>query len=93
MEFLRELTELSISELYHHPDDTKWIGQHLTDEVIIWWRLIRHKIKNVNDFKEEFTDKYWGQYTQEHIRYTLEYGHYRRKENLSMVQYMERSIL
>lgn len=91
MEFLRELTELQ--ERYHLKEDTAWIGRHLTDEAKIWWRIVKHKVNDFEEFREKFTDKYWSEYIQEQIRDRLEYGYYTRKGNFSMVQYMERSIL
>ena len=66
MEFLKELSE--IQELYYPTDNIKWIGRHLELDAGIWWRVIRNQISNFEEFKEAFSQKYWGQERQDSIR-------------------------
>lgn len=91
MEFLQELRE--VKETYYPSEDIRWIGRHLIDEARIWWRMVRHQVHDFAQFEEKFTDKYWGEHTQESIRDRLEYGRYNRDRHISMVSYMERMIL
>ena len=73
MEFLKELSELQ--EMYYPTDNIKQIGRHLEmDASGIWWRVIRNQISTFDEFKEAFTQKYWGQERQDNIRDHLEYG-------------------
>ena len=71
MEFLKELSE--VQELYYPTDNIKWIGRHLELDAGIWWRVIRSQISNFEEFKEAFSQKYWGQERQDGIRDHLEY--------------------
>ena len=89
MEFLRELSEL---QSIYYPGDVKWIGRHLEADTAIWWRVVRDRITNFDEFKELFTQKYWGQEKQDAIRDNLEYGRYNWNGSLSAVQYMERKL-
>lgn len=91
MEFLNELRE--IKEIFHQTEDTKWIGRHLVEEAMVWWRIVRNKINNFAEFEERFMEKYWGPHVQEGIRDRLEYGRYRPNGKMRMVQYMETQIL
>lgn len=91
MEFLKELTELY--ETYYVDDNTKWIGNHLTEEAAIWWRIVRGQVNTYDEFREVFIEKYWGQVQQEKVRDRLEYGKYHRDQGKSMIQYMEHSVL
>ena len=58
MEFLKELSELQ--ETYYPTDNIKWIGRHLEMDAGIWWRVIRNQIATFEEFREAFTQKYWG---------------------------------
>ena len=74
MEFLKELSE--IQNMFYRSDDVKWIGRHLEADAAIWWRVIRDQINNFEEFKDIFTQKYWGEEKQDAIRDSLEYGRY-----------------
>lgn len=91
MEFLKELTE--VYETYYKDENTKWIGGHLVEEASTWWKIIRDRVNNFEQFKELFTDKYWGPMEQEKARDYLEYGKYRHGTGISMIQYMEKCVL
>lgn len=91
MEFLKELIE--IKDTYYQNEDTRWIGRHLTGEAAIWWRIVKENINNFDDFRDAFTEKYWGVVQQERVRDQLEYGKYVSTGRLSMIQYMERKVL
>ena len=91
MEFLKELSELQ--NVYYPTDNVKWIGSHLEADAAICWRIIRDQITKFEEFKDIFTQKYWGQEKQDAIRDSLEYGRYNWKGSLSVVQYMERKLL
>lgn len=91
MEFLKELKE--IRQLYYSNDDIKWIGRHLTDEAMIWWRIIKYGIHSFDDFENQFINKYWGSQVQENVRDRLEYGRYRPNGSMSAVQYVQKHIL
>lgn len=68
-------------------EEIQWTGQHLKREAHIWWRTVRDRIKNFDDFTELFTEKYWNIGRQEVVSGNLEYGRYNYKENLNTVQY------
>lgn len=91
MEFLKELTE--IQEVYYPMENTKWIGKHLTGEAGIWWRIVKDQVNTFEEFREVFTEKYWGAIQQERVRDQLEYGKFRPNGSLTMVQYLERKVL
>jgi myosin heavy subunit len=91
MEFLKELDE--VKEIYHPEDGVNWISRHLEGDAMIWWRVSRRQIESYTQFKEAFTEKYWGAQTQERIRDGLEYGKYQEGRYISMIQYAERKIL
>ena len=91
IEFLKELTE--IQNTFYPSDDVKWIGRHLEADAAIWWRVIRDQIRNFDEFKDLFTQKYWGEERQDAVRDNLEFGRFNWKGNLSAIQYMERKLL
>lgn len=91
MEFLQELSELQ--EAYYPHDNTRWIGKYLTDEAAIWWRIVKTKINSFEQFREAFTEKYWGVLQQEKIRDQLEYGRFKPNKSLDMIQYLEKNLL
>lgn len=91
MEFLQELKE--IYQLYHTDDDVRWVGRHMADEAMTWWRIVKHDIKSFEDFEQQFINKYWNSYIQETVRDRLEYRRYRNQGNLTAVQYIQKHIL
>ena len=91
MEFLKELSELQ--ETYYPNDGIKWIGRHLEMDAGIWWRVIRNQVTTFEEFKEAFTQKYWGQERQDEIRDHLEYGKFDWHGQVSSIQYIERILL
>ena len=60
--------------MYYPADNVKWIGKHLEADAAIWWRVVRDQIKNFEEFKEIFTQKYWGPEKQDDVR-TVSYTH------------------
>lgn len=91
MEFLKEISE--VHEMYYKDDNTKWIGNHLTEEAATWWRIIRDQVRTFEEFRELFSEKYWGDCEQERVRTKLEHGRYHPGIGKSMIQYMEQCIL
>ena len=59
----------------------------------IWWRVIRNQIATFEEFREAFTQKYWGQERQDNIRDHLEYGRFDWRGQVSAIQYIERILL
>ena len=55
--------------------------------------MIRDQIRNFDEFKDLFTQKYWGEKRQDAVRDSLEFGRFNWKGNLSAIQYMERKLL
>ena len=74
--------------MYYPADNVKWIGKHLEADAAIWWRVVRDQIKNFDEFKEIFTQKYWGPEKQDDVRNKLEYGRFDWRGNMSAVQYL-----
>lgn len=91
MEFLKELDD--VKALYNTGEGVKWVSRHLIGDARIWYRVNEHRITNYTQFKEAFTEKFWGAQVQEKIRDGLEYGRYHPAGELSMVQYAERRVL
>ena len=91
MEFLKELSE--VQDLYYSNENIKWIGRHLETDAAIWWRVIRNQVTNFEEFKEAFTQKYWGQEKQDTIRDNLEFSWFNWRSGINTVQYMERILL
>ena len=72
MEFLKELSELQ--ETYYPNDNIKWIGRHLEMDAGIWWRVIRNQIATFEEFREAFTQKYWGKNVKTKLEATSSMG-------------------
>jgi hypothetical protein len=91
MEFLNELE--AIKETYYPGTGTRWISRYLEGEAAVWWRVMRPKVNNYEEFRSAFMERYWSSQRQEKVRDRLEYGRYRPGEGINMSQYMERMVL
>lgn len=91
MEFLKELDE--IKEVFHGERDTKWVRQYLEKDAALWWRLVKDKISTYSEFREAFTEKFWGPTIQDEARDRLEFGKFHHNDVLNPIQYMQQRIL
>ncbi|KAG8306990.1 hypothetical protein J6590_034533 [Homalodisca vitripennis] len=58
-----------------------------------WFQLIKHDIKNWEDFAQEFTTKYWSRDVQRGIRAKIESEHYKNNGTLTRAEYFTERVI
>lgn len=79
--------------MYHPGDGIRWVARYLDGDAAVWWRVMRQRITNYEEFRQAFIGKFWSNETQQKVRDHLEYGRFRPNGEISMSQYMEQMVL
>jgi len=69
------------------------IENSMEGSALQWWQLNKDKIINWKEFEEAFTEKYWNQEIQRHLKQKIDLEKYRSEGRLSRVEYFLERVL
>ena len=89
MHFLADLEKYLIATNTNEENLVINLQQCLEKKANDWFYTIEHKIRNFDNFKKHFKDRFWSESTKSLLRSKLETGHFEKSKGKTRVEYAE----